>query len=62
VERRGPCPRQLAVQPQGGRATRVYLKGKLDLFDAPTGGARLTGLRLELGSSRAIRLGRQGSE
>lgn len=54
--------RVFVADARGGRATRVYLEGKLDLFDAPTGGARLTGLRLELGSSRAIRLGSQGSE
>jgi hypothetical protein len=54
--------RVFVADARGGRATRVYLEGKLELFDAPTQGARLTGLRLELGSSRAIRLGRPGSE
>jgi hypothetical protein len=44
------------------RATRVFLQGQLELFDAPTQGARLTGLRLELKSSRDIRLDQPGLE
>ena len=37
-----------------GKPTRVFLKGKLFTFDAPTNAALLTGLSLDLQSSRDI--------
>lgn len=39
-----------------GRPTRVFLKGKLFTFDAPTSVTTLTGLYMELESSRDILL------
>ena len=41
---------------EAGRATRVYLRGRVFTFAAPTGTRNLTGLRLEVKSSRAIGL------
>ncbi len=38
------------------RPTKIYLEGRIFTFDAPTSGRRLTGLRMELESSRNIRL------
>lgn len=38
-----------------GRQTRVYVQGRVFTFEAPTMGGTLTGLRLELRSSQAIR-------
>lgn len=43
---------------RAGRPTKVFLKGRLSGFDAPTQGGLLTGLYLELQSSREIHLGR----
>ena len=37
-----------------GKPTRVFLKGKLFTFDAPTNAATLTGLSMDLQSSRDI--------
>jgi hypothetical protein len=37
-----------------GKPTKVFLKGKLHTFDAPTNAAPLTGLSLDLQSSRDI--------
>lgn len=52
--------RLFAADGAAGRPTRVYIRGTLHTFDAPTGGARLTGLRLELSSSMDMRLGNRG--
>jgi hypothetical protein len=41
---------------EAGRPTRVYLRGSLFSFEAPTNSGALTGLRMELSSSRDIRL------
>ena len=41
---------------RAGRPTKVYLEGSLLTFDAPTNGRLLHGLRMELQSSRDIRL------
>jgi uncharacterized protein len=41
---------------RAGRSTKVYLEGSLLTFDAPTNGRLLHGLRMELQSSRDIRL------
>jgi len=42
---------------QAGRPTRVYVKGKLLTFDAPTNASSLTGLYMELQSSDDILIG-----
>ena len=52
-ERDGLLKRFLA-DARARRPTKVFLQGKLFTFDAPTNGARLTGLRLELSSSSDI--------
>ncbi len=39
------------------KPTRVFVKGMVHIFDAPTNTARLTGLRMELRSSDDIMLG-----
>ena len=39
-----------------GKPTKVFLRGRLRTFDAPTNAAALTGLRMELESSDDIRL------
>ena len=43
---------------RAGRPTKVFLKGRLFTFDAPTNTGHLTGLYLELQSSQDILLGR----
>jgi hypothetical protein len=42
--------------------TKVFVKGKLHTFDAPTQGMRLTGLYLELESSRDVRPDSPGTD
>jgi len=48
--------RAFVVDAKAGRPTKVFVKGTLHTFDAPTNGVTLTGLYLELGSSGDIRL------
>lgn len=47
---------------RAGRPTKVFVKGKLLTFDAPTGGTLLTGLTIETASSRDIALEVRESE
>jgi heat shock protein HslJ len=48
--------RAFVADAQAQRPTKVFVKGKMFTFDAPTGGAALTGLQLELASSGDILL------
>jgi hypothetical protein len=45
-----------AADAKAKRPTKVFIKGKLFTFDAPTGGVLLTGLRMEVQSSADILL------
>lgn len=47
---------------EAGRPTRVYLRGRVLSFDAPTNTGTLAGLRMEMRSSLDIRLGIAGLE
>lgn len=47
---------RLVADARAGRPTKVFVSGRLFCFDAPTQAADLTGLSLELASSRDIRL------
>ena len=42
---------------QAGRPTKIFVKGRLFAFNAPTQGGVLTGLSMELQSSQDIKLG-----
>ena len=46
--------RTFVADAKAGRPTKVFVKGTLHAFDAPTNGITLTGLYLELGSSGDI--------
>jgi len=48
--------RAFVADAQAQRPTKVFVKGKMFTFDAPTGGASLTGLRMEPASSGDILL------
>ena len=53
-EGRDDLLRAFFADASAGKPTRVFLKGKLFAFDAPTNAAPLTGLSLDLKSSRDI--------
>jgi hypothetical protein len=53
---RGDLLDRLAADARAGRATRIFVAGRLSSFDAPTQILDLTGLYLQLRSSRDIRL------
>ncbi len=45
-----------------GRPTRIYLKGNIEYFDAPTNASTLLGLRMDVPSTWTIRLGQAGPD
>ena len=53
---RGDLLDRLVADARAGRATRIFVTGRLSSFDAPTQILDLTGLYLQLRSSRDIRL------
>jgi hypothetical protein len=53
-QRRDALLRTFVADAGAGKPTKVFLKGRLFTFDAPTNAAALTGLRMELGSSQDI--------
>lgn len=46
--------RMFVADARAGRPTKVFLQGRITMFEAPTNAVTLMGLRIELDSSQAI--------